>query len=72
MSPDVVKIKPKPKGLDKPYVGKIIKTMSKVNTAVYQWTGGLLGSTWRVGRGWSTTIPTMRATRPGPIESSPW
>ncbi len=29
----VVKIKPKPEGLDKPYVGKIIKTMSTVHLA---------------------------------------
>lgn len=39
-----VKLKPKPDGIDKPYVKKIIKTMSKVNVAVYRWTSGLLGS----------------------------
>ncbi len=61
MSAELVKIKPKPEGLDKPYVGKIIKVMSKVNVAIYRWTGGLLGSTWRVGSAfpWGVPVPLL-------------
>jgi hypothetical protein len=36
MPTDVVKIRRKPEGLDKPFVGEIIKTMSKVNVAIYR------------------------------------
>jgi len=60
-----VQIKPKPQGLDKPYVGKIIKIMSKVNVAVYRWTGGLLGSTWRVGSAFPWGIPVLLLTTVG-------
>ncbi len=60
-----VKIKPMPEGMDKPYVGKIIKTMSKVNVAVYRWTGGLLGSTWRVGSAFPHGIPILLMTTTG-------
>jgi deazaflavin-dependent oxidoreductase (nitroreductase family) len=62
---DIVKIKPKPEGLDKPYVPKIIKVMSQVNTAVYRWTGGLLGSTWRVGSAFPWGIPLLLLTTIG-------
>ncbi len=65
MSTGVVKIKPKPDGLDKPYVVKIIKTMSAVNTAAYQWTGGLLGSTWRVGSAFPWGVPLLLLTTIG-------
>ena len=60
-----MKIKPKPEGLDKPYVGKIIKTMSKVQLAVYRSTGGLLGSTWRVGSAFPRGIPVLLLTTIG-------
>jgi len=62
---EIVKIKPKPEGLDKPYVGKIIKTMSKVNVAIYRWTGGLLGSKWRVGSAFPWGIPVLLLTTTG-------
>jgi deazaflavin-dependent oxidoreductase (nitroreductase family) len=65
MASDIVKIKPKPEGLDKPYVGTIIKTMSKVNVAVYRWTGGLLGSKWRVGSAFPWGIPVLLLTTIG-------
>ncbi len=65
MTTNVVKIKPKPDGLDKPYVGKIIKVMSAVNTAMYRWTGGLLGSTWRVGSAFPWGIPLLLLTTIG-------
>ena len=67
MSTDLtqVKVKPKPDGLDKPYVKTIIKTMSRVNVAVYRWTGGLLGSTWRVGSAFPWGIPVLLLTTIG-------
>jgi len=65
MATDTVKIKPKPGGLDKPYVGMIIKTMSKVHLAVYRWTGGLLGSKWRVGSAFPWGIPVLLLTTTG-------
>jgi len=71
MSDDIVKIKPKPDGLDKPYVGKIIKTMSKVNVAIYRWTGGLLGSKWRVGSAFPWGIPVLLLTTIGRKSGQP-
>ena len=71
MSSHIVKIKPKPEGLDKPYVGKIIKTMSKVNVAIYRWTGGLLGSTWRVGSAFPRGIPVLLLTTIGRKSGQP-
>lgn len=65
MTTDVVKIKPRPEGMDKPYVGKIIKTMSKVNVALYRWTGGLLGSKWRVGSAFPWGVPILLLTTTG-------
>ena len=65
MTTGTVKIKPKPEGLDKPYVGKIIKSMSKVNVAIYRWTGGLLGSKWRVGSAFPWGIPVLLLTTVG-------
>ena len=65
MTTDVVKIKPKPEGLDKPYVGQIIKTMSKVNVALYRWTGGLLGSKSRVGSAFPWGVPILLLTTIG-------
>jgi deazaflavin-dependent oxidoreductase (nitroreductase family) len=71
MTTDIVKIKPKPEGLDKPYVPKIIKLMSQVNTAVYRWTGGLLGSTWRVGSAFPWGIPVLLLTTIGRKSGQP-
>jgi deazaflavin-dependent oxidoreductase (nitroreductase family) len=68
---ELVKIKPKPEGLDKPYVGKIIKTMSKVNVAVYRWTGGFLGSKWRVGSAFPWGIPVLLLTTTGRKSGQP-
>jgi deazaflavin-dependent oxidoreductase (nitroreductase family) len=71
MATDIVKIKPKPKGLDKPFVGKIIKAMSKVNVAIYRWTGGLLGSTWRVGSAFPRGVPVLLLTTIGRKSGQP-
>lgn len=69
MSSDIVK--PKPEGLDKPYVGKIIKTMSKVNVVVYRWTRGLLGSKWRVGAAFPWGVPVLLLTTIGRKSGEP-
>lgn len=71
MATDIVKIKPKPEGLDKPYVGRIIKAMSKVNVAIYRWTGGLLGSKWRVGAAFPRGIPVLLLTSIGRKSGEP-
>ncbi len=71
MSTDIVKIKPRPDGLDKPYVGTIIKVMSQVNTALYRWTGGVLGSTWRVGSAFPWGIPVLLLTTIGRKSGQP-
>lgn len=71
MSSDIVKIKPKPEGLDKPYVKKIIRTMSKLNVAIYRWTGGLLGSKWRVGSAFPRGIPVLLLTTIGRKSGQP-
>ncbi len=71
MTTDIVKIKPKPEGLDKPYVRKIIRTMSKVNVAVYRWTGGLLGSKWRVGSAFPWGVPVLLLTTIGRKSGEP-
>ena len=65
MSTDTVKIKPRPEGMDKPYVETIIKVMSQVTTSVYGWSGGLLGSTWRVGSAFPWGIPVLLLTTIG-------
>ena len=71
MTTNVVKIKPKPDGLDKAYVGTIIKLMSKANVAIYRWTGGLLGSTWRVGSAFPWGVPVLLLTTIGRKSGQP-
>ncbi|MGB5811011.1 MAG: nitroreductase family deazaflavin-dependent oxidoreductase [Polyangiales bacterium] len=71
MTTGTAKIKPKPEGLDKPYVKTIIRTMSKVNVAVYQWTGGLLGSKWRVGAAFPWGVPVLLLTTIGRKSGQP-
>ncbi len=64
MSPEV-KIKAKPPGLDEPRVSRIIKAMSRFNVAIYKATGGLLGSTWRVGAAFPRGVPVLLLTTIG-------
>ncbi|HSN83260.1 MAG TPA: nitroreductase/quinone reductase family protein, partial [Polyangiales bacterium] len=71
MTTGMVKIKPKPEGLDKPYVAKIIRAMSRVNVAVYRWTGGLLGSKWRVGSAFPKGVPVLLLTTIGRKSGEP-
>lgn len=65
MQREAPKPKPRPDGLDRPYVGTIIKLMSKVNVALYRSTGGLLGSKWRVGSAFPRGIPILLLTTTG-------
>jgi deazaflavin-dependent oxidoreductase (nitroreductase family) len=51
--------KPKPDGLDKPIVAKIIKYGAKANVALYRLTNGRIGSTWRIGAGWRKPVPVL-------------
>ena len=71
MTSDTVKIKSKPEGLDKPFVVKIIRTMSKVNVALYRWTGGLLGSKWRMGSAFPWGVPVLLLTTIGRKSGQP-
>ena len=71
MATEGVKIKPKPDGLDTARARKIIKVMSKVNVAVYRWTGGLFGSTWRVGSAFPWGIPVLLLTTIGRKSGEP-
>ena len=71
MTAGSVKIKNKPEGLDKPVVVKIIGTMSKVNVAVYRWTGGLLGSKWRIGSAFPWGVPVLLLTTIGRKSGQP-
>lgn len=65
MASDLVETKPKPDGLDAPYVGKIIRTLSRANVVLYRWTGGLLGSSWRVGSAFPWGVPVLLLTTTG-------
>ena len=51
--------KPKPDGLDKPVVAKIIKYAAKANVAIFRLTNGRVGSTWRIGAGWRKPVPVL-------------
>ena len=51
--------KPKPDGLDKPIVAKIIKYGAKANVAVYRLTNGRIGAKWRIGAGWRKPVPVL-------------
>jgi deazaflavin-dependent oxidoreductase (nitroreductase family) len=69
MSIDVVKIKPK--ALDKPFVAKTLKVVSNLNVAVYRWTGGILGSKWRVGSAFPWGVPVLLLTTIGRKSGQP-
>jgi deazaflavin-dependent oxidoreductase (nitroreductase family) len=68
-------VKPRPEGLDKPIVGKIMKWMSVVNVWVYRKTGGRLMSTWRVGAAFPWGVPicllTTRGRKSGKLFTKP-
>ncbi|HWU19905.1 MAG TPA: nitroreductase family deazaflavin-dependent oxidoreductase [Nocardioides sp.] len=51
--------KPKPEGLDKPIVAKIIKYAARANVRIFRLTNGRLGAKWRVGAGWRKPVPVL-------------
>jgi len=59
------KVKPKPKGLDRPSTKKIIKTMSAVHIRLYKATGGRLGKKWHVGSAVFKGVPICLLTTTG-------
>ncbi|HZC72204.1 MAG TPA: nitroreductase family deazaflavin-dependent oxidoreductase [Jatrophihabitans sp.] len=61
----MTKVKPKPKGLDRPSTTRAIKLMSRVNTRVYRITGGRLGRKWRIGAGFRKPVPICLLTTTG-------
>ncbi|WP_026917471.1 nitroreductase family deazaflavin-dependent oxidoreductase [Gordonia shandongensis] len=55
----------RPGQLDSPVVAKIIKIGSRANTAVYRWTRGRLGGSWRVGSALRKPAPVCLLTTVG-------
>lgn len=59
------KVKPKPKGLDRPSTKTIINTMSRVHTRLYRASGGRLGKKWHVGSALRKGVPVCLLTTTG-------
>jgi deazaflavin-dependent oxidoreductase (nitroreductase family) len=59
------KVKPKPKGLDRPSTYKIIRAMSVVHTRMYKLTGGRLGKKWHIGSAVFKGVPICLLTTTG-------
>jgi deazaflavin-dependent oxidoreductase (nitroreductase family) len=66
-----VKLKPRPKGLDKPIATKIIRRMSTANTWLYRKTSGRLGKTWRMGSALRRGVPICLLTTTGSKSGQP-
>lgn len=64
-------VKPRPEGLDRPVVPRIIRVMSRVNVWLYQRTGGRLGNTWRVGAAFPRGVPVCLLTTTGRKSGEP-
>ena len=58
-------VKAKPKGLDKPWVPKLIGTMAKAHVWVYRRTNGRVGYTFRIGSALRKGVPTALLTHRG-------
>lgn len=75
MPTGVVKTKGKPTWLGRPFVRKVIRFMSQLNVAIYRWTGGFLGATWRLGsafpRGVSLLLLTTIGRKTGQQRTTP-
>jgi deazaflavin-dependent oxidoreductase (nitroreductase family) len=65
MPSDAVQDRRKATWLGKPFVRKIISFFSQLNVAVYRWTAGFLGSTWRLGSAFPWGIPLLLLTTLG-------
>ena len=48
-----------PRGLDSPVTAKVIKQMAKIQAKVFALTDGRIGSTWRIGAGFRSPVPTL-------------
>jgi deazaflavin-dependent oxidoreductase (nitroreductase family) len=66
-----MKLKPKPKGLDRPSTTRVIKAMSRLNTQIYRRTGGRLGKKWRIGAGFRKPVPICLVTTTGRTSGQP-
>lgn len=49
----------RPPGLDSPVTPKVLKYMSRVQTAAFKATNGRIGSKWRFGAGWKRPVPVL-------------
>jgi deazaflavin-dependent oxidoreductase (nitroreductase family) len=65
------RIRPKPKGLDKPLATRVIKVMSTVNTRVYRATRGRVGKNWRIMAGFKKPVPICLLTTTGRKSGQP-
>ncbi len=64
-------VKPRPEGLDRPIVPRIIRVMSRVNVWLFQKSGGRLGNTWRVGSAFPRGVPVCLLTTVGRKSGQP-
>jgi deazaflavin-dependent oxidoreductase (nitroreductase family) len=67
----MVRVKPKPKGLDRPSTTRVIKTMSGLHTRLYRATGGRLGKNWRIGAAVRKAVPVCLLTTTGRRSGQP-
>ncbi|MDN5744190.1 MAG: nitroreductase family deazaflavin-dependent oxidoreductase [Nocardioidaceae bacterium] len=49
----------KPRGLDSPLVGHLMKYGAKANVAIFRATNGRIGAKWRIGAGWKKPVPVL-------------
>jgi len=70
-APARVKVKAKPKGLDRPSTTKVIKTMSNLHTRLYRVTGGRIGKNWRIGAAARKAVPVCLVTTVGRKSGQP-
>ncbi|WP_026401616.1 nitroreductase family deazaflavin-dependent oxidoreductase [Actinomadura rifamycini] len=54
-----------PKGLDSPFVPKVMKVVSRLHVEAYRLTGGRVGGTWRVGSARRRGVPICLLTTRG-------
>lgn len=52
-------LRPRPEGLDKPWVPKLIKAGAKAQVWAFRKTNGRIGSKWRIGAGFRKPVPTL-------------
>ena len=57
--------KEKPKGLDSPWVPRLLKYASATHVRIYRWTNGRLLGTWRIGSAFRRGVPVCLFTHTG-------